>query len=53
MGWWTAHGRSNCTYESGKRQQLELYYVDHCSLWLDVKTIFITFFAVLRRDGAK
>ena len=53
MGWWTAHGRSNCTYESGKRQRLELYYVDHCSIWLDIKTIFITFFAVLRRDGAK
>lgn len=53
MGWWTAHGRSNCTYESGKRQKLELYYVDHCSIWLDIKTIFITFFAVLRRDGAK
>ena len=53
MGWWTAHGRSNCTYESGKRQTLELYYVDHCSIWLDIRTIFITFFAVLRRDGAK
>lgn len=53
MGWWTAHGRNNCTYESGKRQQLELYYVDHCSPWLDLKTAVISVYTVLRRIGAK
>lgn len=53
MGWWTAHGRNNCTYESGKRQQLELYYVDHCSLWLDLKTAVISVYTILRRIGAK
>lgn len=53
IGWWAANGRSNCTYESGKRQELELYYVDHCSVGLDIKIIFKTILGVLRRDGAK
>ena len=53
IGWWAANGRSNCTYESGKRQELELYYIDHCSIWLDIKIIFKTIFGVLKRDGAK
>ncbi len=53
IGWWAANGRSNCTYESGERQKLELYYVDHCSCGLDLKIIFKTIFGVLKRDGAK
>ena len=53
IGWWAANGRSNCTYESGERQKLELYYVDHCSVGLDIKIIFKTIFKVLKRDGAK
>ncbi len=53
IGWWAANGRSNCTYESGKRQELELYYIDHCSIWLDIKIVFKTVFSVLKRDGAK
>lgn len=53
IGWWAANGRSNCTYESGKRQELELYYVEHCSIGLDIKTVFKTIFGVLKREGAK
>ena len=53
IGWWAANGRSNCTYESGERQKLELYYVDHCSIGLDLKIIFKTIIGVLKRDGAK
>ena len=53
IGWWAANGRSNCTYESGERQKLELYYVDHCSVGLDIKIIFRTILGVLRRTGAK
>ncbi len=53
IGWWAANGRSNCTYDSGERQKLELYYVDHCSVWLDIKIIFLTIFKVLKRDGAQ
>ncbi len=53
IGWWAANGRSNCTYESGERQKLELYYVDHCSIGLDIKIIFKTIVGVFRRTGAK
>ena len=53
VGWWVVSGRSNCTYESGERQRAELYYVDHCSLWLDIKIIFKTIGKVIRRVGAK
>lgn len=53
IGWWAANGRNNVTYESGERQALELYYVDHCSIWLDIKIIFKSIVSVLRGDGAK
>ncbi len=53
IGMWAAYGRSNCTYESGERQKKELYYVDHCSVGLDLKIVFKTIGGVLRRDGAK
>jgi len=53
IGWWAANGRSNCTYESGERQKMELYYVDNCSFWLDVKIIFKTIVGVFRKEGAK
>ena len=53
IGWWAANGRSNCTYESGERQKLELYYVEHCSVGLDFKIIFKTLIGVFKRTGAK
>lgn len=53
IGWWAVNGRSNCTYTSGERQRLELYYVDHCSFWFDTKILFKTIFKVMKRDGAK
>ena len=53
IGWWAANGRSNCTYESGERQRLELYYVDYCSCGLDIKIIFKTIVGVFKRTGAK
>ena len=53
IGWWAANGRSNVTYESGERQALELYYVDHCSIWMDIKIMFKSIISVFRGDGAK
>ena len=53
IGWWAANGRSNVTYESGERQKLELYYVDNCSVLLDIKIIFKTIISVIKRDGAQ
>lgn len=50
-GWWACSGRSITTYE--ERIELELYYVDNCSIILDIKCFFKTIVAVLKRKGAK
>lgn len=53
IGWWAVNGRSNTTYSSGERQRLELYYVDNCSLGLDLKILFKAVVSVFKRTGAK
>ncbi|MBQ7140952.1 MAG: sugar transferase [Bacilli bacterium] len=50
-GWWACNGRSATTYK--KRLELEYYYVNNMSLWLDIKCIFKTVEAVINRKGAK
>lgn len=50
MGYWQASGRSNIRYP--ERCDLELYYVDHASLWFDVKVFFKNIIAILKADGA-
>lgn len=52
-GYWQAYARNNATYESGERQKMEMYYVEHQSLWLDIKVIFKTFSSVLKGSGAQ
>ena len=52
-GLWQVRGRSNVTYENGRRQALEMQYVSQRSLWLDIKILFWTVGAVVRMDGAK
>ena len=52
-GYWQAYARNNATYQSGQRQQMEMYYVNHASIMLDIKILFRTVVSVLRRDGAK
>ena len=49
-GYWQVNGRSNTTYE--ERMKMELYYVDNCSLWLDIKIFFKTFITVFKKEGA-
>ena len=49
-GYWATHGRSDISYE--ERMELELYYVDNASLWLDIKIFFLTFVAVFMHKGA-
>lgn len=53
VGWWAVNGRNNRTYSSGERQALELYYVDKCSLWFDLKILFKAVGCVFKRTGAK
>lgn len=50
-GWWACNGRSATTYE--ERLKLEYYYINNISLWLDIKCVFKTVMAVLKRDGAE
>ena len=49
-GYWQVNGRSNTTYK--ERMEMELYYVDNCSLWLDIKIFFKTFITVFKKEGA-
>jgi lipopolysaccharide/colanic/teichoic acid biosynthesis glycosyltransferase len=51
-GYWQVCGRNNATYQSGRRQQMELYYADNASLLLDAWIILKTPLAVLRKKGA-
>ena len=50
-GWWACNGRSATTYED--RIKLELYYVNHRSIKLDLLVIFKTIGAVVKGHGAK
>lgn len=50
-GWWACNGRSCTSYED--RMKLELYYVDHRSILLDIKVIIKTAISVIKKDGAK
>ena len=50
-GWWACNGRSCTSYED--RMKLELYYVDHRSILLDIKAIIKTAISVIKKDGAK
>lgn len=50
-GWWACNGRSDINYV--ERMELELYYVEHASLWLDIKIIFKTVQIVITHKGAR
>ena len=52
-GYWQAYARNNATYQSGQRQQMELYYIHNASAWLDIKILSKTVISVLKREGAK
>ena len=39
-GYWQAYARNNATYQSGQRQQMEMYYVNNASIMLDIKILF-------------
>ena len=48
-GWAQVHGRNAVTWE--EKFRLDVWYVDHWSLWLDIKIIVMTIIKVLRREG--
>ena len=51
-GYWQVNDRSDATYQSGRRQQMELYYVDNKSLLMDLGILLKTPLAVIRKRGA-
>ena len=44
-GWAQVHGRNNITWT--EKFKLDVWYVDHCSLWVDIKVIILTIKNVL------
>jgi sugar transferase EpsL len=48
-GWVQVNGRNTLTWE--QKFDLDVWYVDHQSFWLDLKVLFLTVLQVLRRDG--
>lgn len=48
-GWAQCHGRNNITWT--EKFQLDVWYVDHLSLWVDIKVIYLTIKNVLSRKG--
>jgi lipopolysaccharide/colanic/teichoic acid biosynthesis glycosyltransferase len=49
-GYWQVYGRQEVSYAT--RVQMETFYAEHWSLWLDVKILLKTPMAVLRGSGA-
>ena len=50
-GLWQVSGRSNLDFD--ERIELELYYAQNWSFWLDIKILFKTIGVVIRKTGAK
>lgn len=44
-GWAQVHGRNNISWT--EKFKLDVWYVDHCSMWIDIKVIFLTIKNVL------
>ncbi len=48
-GYAQAYGRNSLTWK--EKFEKDIYYVDHVSLWLDIKILFKTVSVVLKREG--
>lgn len=48
-GWAQINGRNALSWE--EKFALDVWYVDHLSLWLDLKITLLTMWKVLRREG--
>lgn len=46
-GWAQCHGRNNISWT--EKFKLDVWYVDHCTLWTDIRVIFLTIQKVLLR----
>jgi len=48
-GWAQVNGRNALSWE--EKFELDVWYVDHLSLWLDLKIVFLTLLKIVRREG--
>ena len=48
-GWAQVNGRNALSWE--RKFELDVWYVDHVSLWLDLKIIALTIWKILKREG--
>jgi lipopolysaccharide/colanic/teichoic acid biosynthesis glycosyltransferase len=48
-GWAQVNGRNAITWE--RKFDLDVWYVDNVSLWLDLKILWLTLWQVIRREG--
>ena len=48
-GWAQVNGRNALSWE--EKFRLDVWYVDHWNLWLDVKILLLTIWKVLKREG--
>ncbi|WP_099292508.1 MULTISPECIES: sugar transferase [unclassified Butyricimonas] len=46
-GWAQVHGRNTISWT--EKFELDVWYVDHCTLWTDIKVVFITLKKVICR----
>ncbi len=48
-GWAQVNGRNALSWE--EKFELDVWYVDNRSFWLDIKILFLTVLKTIRRDG--
>ena len=48
-GWAQINGRNALSWD--EKFKLDVWYVDHQSVWLDLKILFLTFWRVFKREG--
>ncbi|MGH9563791.1 MAG: sugar transferase [Terracidiphilus sp.] len=50
-GWAQVNGRNALSWE--EKFRLDVWYVDHWSLWLDIRILWLTILQVIRREGIR
>ena len=48
-GWAQVNGRNNLTWS--EKFKLDVWYVDHVSMWLDIKIVFMTIIKVFKKES--
>ena len=48
-GWAQINGRNNISWE--RKLEMDVWYVENRSFWLDIKILLITIYKVIKKDG--